>query len=104
MSLRSDGVSPDLSALFKLKRTFHPPVIRNNSLQSEGQNNNRYPGCGLSTFNETVGEYGAEFETFTGDVNGVVWGGIQQYLQQNLYYEFKTISDAIGFSKSPYCL
>jgi hypothetical protein len=71
--------------------------------KSEGQNNNRYTGCGLSTYDETVGEYGAKFEATTGDANGLDWGGVQQYLQQNLYYEMEMVSQAIGFSDSAWC-
>lgn len=64
---------------------------------SEGQADNLYPGCTYASQAETNALYGS----YAG--NNALFNGPDEYLKRNLYYEIKTISDAIQFSKSNWC-
>ena len=69
---------------------------------SEGQDDNRYPGCNLAGRNETFPNYGSTGYT-EADLDTSEWMGAQQYLQQNLFFEITALSDAVGFRYSSWC-
>ena len=69
---------------------------------SEGQDDNRYLGCNLAGINETYPNYGA-LSIEDPALSTSAWHGPQQYLEQNLFFEVKALSDAIGFSSSQWC-